>query len=128
MAEVNTRKILVVDNDPDSFEPLERRLRERGLDPVVLRRGERVFKAVKDGKPGAVVLDLNLPDVDGYQVLKQLKDDWEAKKVPVVVVSDYTSRLDYKGREWAELIVNKPVDDLDHLVEQVQAAANKKRD
>ncbi len=127
MAEVNTKKIIVVDNDPDSFEPLVDRLRERGLEPVLVRRGERTFKLVKDEKPGAVVLELNLPDVDGYQVLKQLKDDWEAKKVPVIVVSEYTSRLDHKGREWSERIVNKPVD-LDYLVEQVQAAANKKRD
>jgi len=127
MADVNTKKIIVVDNDPESFEPLVSRMRERGLEPVLLRRGERVFKTVKDEKPGAVVLELNLPDVDGYQVLKQLKDDWEAKKVPVLVVSEYTSRLDHKGREWSEQIVTKPVD-LDHLIEQVQVAANRKRD
>jgi len=127
MADVNTKKIVVVDNDPESFEPLVARMRERGLEPVLLRRGERVFKTVKDEKPGAVVLELNLPDIDGYQVLKQLKDDWEAKKVPVLVVSEYTSRLDYKGREWSEQIVTKPVD-LDYLIDHVQAAANKKRD
>ncbi|MBI2942454.1 MAG: response regulator transcription factor [Chloroflexi bacterium] len=127
MADVNTKRIIVVDSDPDSFEPLERRLRQRGLDPLVLRRGERVVKTVKDEKPGAVILELTLPDMDGYQVLKQLKDDWEAKKVPVLVVSEYTSRLDYKGREWAEQIVTKPVD-LDELVDRVQTAASKKRD
>ncbi len=128
MADVNPKKIVVVDNDPDSFEPLVSRMRERGLEPVLVRRGERVFKLVKDEKPGAVVLELNLPDVDGYQVLKQLKDDWEAKKTPVIVVSEYTSRLDYKGREWSERIVTKPVDNLDGLVDDIQDAANRKRD
>ncbi len=128
MADVNPKKIVVADNDPDSFEPLVSRMRERGLEPVLVRRGERVFKLVKDEKPGAVVLELNLPDVDGYQVLKQLKDDWEAKKTPVIVVSEYTSRLDYKGREWSERIVTKPVDNLDGLVEDIQGAANRSRD
>jgi len=128
MADVNTKRIIVVDNDPDSYEPLVARLRERGLEPVHSRIGEKTVKLVKDEKPGAVVLELNLPDVDGYQVLKQLKDDWEAKKVPVIVVSDYTSRLDYKGREWSERIVSKPIDNLDHLIDEIQAVANKKRD
>jgi DNA-binding response OmpR family regulator len=105
---------------------LGRRLRERGYEPLVLRRGENAVKTVKDTKPGAVVLELALPDRDGRQVLKEIKDDWDAKKVPVIVVSDYVSRLDRSARDQAEAVLGKPVN-WDELLKTVQTACAKPR-
>lgn len=127
MADWNLKKVVVVDSDGEFDDRLVRRLRDRGYEPMVLRRGEQVVKTVKDNKPGAVVLELSLPDRDGRQLLKEIKDDWDAKKVPVIVVSDYTSRLDASGRSQAEAVLNKPVD-WDQLLTQIQAACAKKRD
>jgi DNA-binding response OmpR family regulator len=127
VADWNLKKVIVVDNDGDFDERLARRLRDRGYEPMVLRRGEQAVKTVKDSKPGAVVLELALPDRDGRQLLKEIKDDWDAKKVPVIVVSDYTSRLDASGRAQAEAVLNKPVD-WDQLVTRIQEACAKKRD
>jgi DNA-binding response OmpR family regulator len=127
MADWNLRKIVVVDNDGEFDEALGRRLRERGYEPMLLRRGAQAVKTVKDTKPGAVVLELALPDRDGSQILKELKDDWDAKKVPVIVVSSYVSRLNAKGRDQAEAVLSKPAD-WDYLLQQIQTAAQKKRD
>lgn len=127
MADWNLKKVMVVDNDGEFNDRLAGRLRDRGYEPMVLRRGDQVVKMVKDNKPGAVVLELKLPDRDGRQVLKEIKDDWEAKKVPVIVVSDYTARLDASGREQADAVLTKPVD-WDQLLHHIQAACGKKRD
>jgi DNA-binding response OmpR family regulator len=127
MADWNLKKVIVVDGDGEFDEDLSRRLRERGYEPMVIRRGAQAVKAVKDNKPGAVVLELSLPDRDGRQVLKEIKDDWDAKKVPVIVASGYVSRLDARGREQVEAVLSKPVD-WDLLLNRIQMACEKKRD
>ncbi len=127
MADWNLKRVVVIDNDSDFDENLTRRLRERGYEPMIVRRGAQAAKVVKDNKPGAVVLELALPDRDGRQVLKEIKDDWDAKKVPVIVASGYLSRLDAAGREQAEAVVSKPVD-WDILMSRIYAACGKKRD
>src|SRR5918911_2062131 len=108
MADLNPKKVVVIDGDPDSIEPLERSLRERGYQPVVIRRGRRAVELVKSEKPGAVGLELALPDVDGCGVIRELQDDWEARKVPIVVFSNYPNRLTGAQRDKVEAVVAKP--------------------
>ncbi len=110
-----------------STRPRADELRRQGFEPLILRRGRSVVKTVKDEKPGAVVLDLALPDTDGTQVLKELKDDWDAKKVPVIIISAYTGRLDHTGRANAEAVFAKPFD-VDEVVASVRAAVSKPKD
>jgi two-component system alkaline phosphatase synthesis response regulator PhoP len=74
-----------------------------------------------------VILDLALPDRDGTHILKELKDDWDAKKVPVIVISAYTGRLDHTGRANTEAVFAKPFD-IDQLMSSVRAAASKPKD
>ncbi len=58
------------------------------------------------------------PDKDGTQILKELKDDWDAKKVPVIIISAYTGRLDHTARSKA--VFPKPFD-IDQLMASVRA-------
>ncbi|HEU5317963.1 MAG TPA: response regulator, partial [Chloroflexota bacterium] len=78
--EEKSNKVVVVEDDPAILEMLADELRESGFQPLVLRRGGTVMKVVKDEKPGVVILDLALPDRDGTHILRDLKDDWDAKK------------------------------------------------
>ena len=125
--EAPSNKVVVVEDDPAILDLLADELRENGFQPLVLRRGGAVVKTVKDEKPGAVILDLALPDRDGTHILRDLKDDWDAKKTPVIVISAYTGRLDHKGRENAEAIFPKPFD-LHELMNAVRAAVMKPKD
>ena len=122
-----SNKVVVAEDDPAIIELISDELRMQGFQPLVLRRGTQVVKTVKDEKPGAVVLDLALPDKDGTQILKELKDDWDAKKVPVIVISAYTGRLDHTGRDNAEAIFPKPFD-IDQLMASVRQAVNRPKD
>ena len=122
-----SNKVVVVEDDPAILELLADELREQGFQPLVLRRGGAVVKTVKDEKPGAVILDLALPDRDGTHILRDLKDDWDAKKIPIIVISAYTGRLDHKGRENAEAVFPKPFD-LDQLMATVRAAIMRPKD
>ena len=125
--EAPSNKVVVVEDDPAILDLLADELRDNGFQPLVLRRGGAVVKTVKDEKPGAVILDLALPDRDGTHILRDLKDDWDAKKTPVIVISAYTGRLDHKGRENAEAVFPKPFD-LHELMNAVRAAVMKPKD
>jgi DNA-binding response OmpR family regulator len=125
--EERNNKVLVAEDDPAILELLSDELRENGFQPLVLRRGGNVVKTVKDEKPAVVILDLALPDRDGTHILRDLKDDWDAKKIPVIIISAYTGRLDHNGRANAEAVFPKPFD-LDQLMNSVRAAANRPRD
>ena len=122
-----SNKVVVAEDDPAIIELLSDELRLQGFQPLVLRRGGNVVRTVKDEKPGAVVLDLALPDKDGTQILKELKDDWDAKKIPVIVISAYTGRLDRTGRSNAEAVFPKPFD-IDQLMASVRTAVLRPRD
>ena len=120
-------KVVVVEDDPAILDLLADELRENGFQPLVLRRGGQVVKIVKDEKPAAVILDLALPDRDGTHILRDLKADWDAKKIPVIIISAYTGRLDHTGREDAEAVFPKPVD-LDELMACVRFAVMRPKD
>ncbi len=122
-----SNKVVVAEDDAAIIELLSEELRGQGFEPLILRRGGTVVKTVKDLKPGAVVLDLALPDKDGTQILKELKDDWDAKKVPVIIISAYTGRLDHTARSNAEAVFPKPFD-IDQLMASVRAAVNRPKD
>lgn len=119
--------VVVVEDDPAVIELLSDELRSQGFQPLVLRRGSNVVKTVKEQKPGAVVLDLALPDRDGTHILRELKDDWDAKKVPVIVISAYTGRLDHAGRAAATAVFPKPFD-VEQLVSTIRIAVAMKED
>ncbi len=128
MADTETNnKVVVVEDDPAIVELLSDELRMQGFQPMVLRRGGTAVKTVKDEKPAVVILDLALPDRDGTHILKELKDDWDAKKIPVIIISAYTGRLDHTGRANAEAVYAKPFD-IDQLMASVRAAAAKPKD
>jgi DNA-binding response OmpR family regulator len=124
VADLNPKKVMVIDNDTDTVDAWERKLRDRGMVPIVVRRGAQAAKRVKDEKPGAVVMELTLPDQDGRAVISEIKADWEAKKVPIVVLSNYPNRIDYATRDKVEAVFGKPAD-FEEVFGHVQRAIQK---
>jgi DNA-binding response OmpR family regulator len=108
--ELNFKKVLVLDGDADTIDQLDYALRDYGYQPVFVRRGTNIKRRVEEEKPGVIVMDVVLPDRDGRQVIKELKDDWDAKKIPIVVLSNYTNRLDRYSRDKVEAVLGKPAE------------------
>lgn len=125
--ELNYRKVLVLDGDADTIDELDDALRDGGYQPVFVRRGLNAKKRVEDEKPGAIILELSLPDRDGRQVIKECKDDWDIKRIPIIVLSSYPNRLDRANREMVEAVFEKPAD-LGVVLDEVTRVINKARD
>ena len=87
VAEGVGRRVLVVEDDETYRVGLVRLLEDAGYQVACVSRGEEVFEAVHRFRPSVITLDIILPGMDGWQVLKTLKADPEISGVPVVIVT-----------------------------------------
>jgi CheY-like chemotaxis protein len=101
--------ILVVDDDATVRELVERHLERAGFAVVTARGGQEGLRLVRELRPAAVTLDINMPDLDGWTVLAAIKGDPALASIPVVLMSI----IDQKNRGYAlgaaDYLV-KPVD------------------
>jgi two-component system KDP operon response regulator KdpE len=77
-------KILVVDDEPNILSTLAPLLRSRGYDVVTAMSGRSAIEIVEREKPELIVLDLGLPDIDGVEVCRMVRD---TMNIPIVVLS-----------------------------------------
>ena len=92
-----TPKILVIEDDPKAADLLRIYLSEAGYLVELAADGVEGLRKVKELSPDAIILDVLLPTVDGWEFLDQLKADPATKDVPVVIVSI----MDQKGKGFA---------------------------
>ncbi len=79
--------VLIVEDDPASAELLARQIERAGFRTEVARTGAEALAIAKVRKPVAISLDIMLPDMDGWEILKRLKSDEETSPIPAIVVS-----------------------------------------
>jgi DNA-binding response OmpR family regulator len=119
-------RILLVDDEEDFLEATSKRLRRRGFEVRTAARCEEALRAVEEGWPGAVVLDVMLPDVDGMECLRRMKS--AAPRLPVVMLTAHASlQAGLQGIEQgASDYCLKPIE-LEELVEKIQIAVKAAR-
>jgi len=82
-----SRKALVVEDERDTGELLVEILRRKGFDPTLMMEGKPAVPWVYQNRPELILLDLMLPDIDGYNICEELKLDRETNLVPVIMVT-----------------------------------------
>jgi DNA-binding response OmpR family regulator len=80
-------RVLIVEDDLSAYHTLSQYLSDAGYFPIRARRGEEALELARALRPTVVTLDLVLPGLDGWEVLKQLKQDERTRDIPVVIVS-----------------------------------------
>lgn len=80
-------KILLVDDEEDVRRPLAMHLNEQGYAVFELGEGSATAEAARFWEPNLVLLDLRLPDADGMDLLRALKEDWRTSAIPVILLS-----------------------------------------
>jgi len=108
-AEVRTRRVLVVEDDRPSGELLTVLLEGQGLQVDMALSGEHALEVLASGLPDAVLLDIRLPGVDGWELLARLRADPATAHLPVLVVSILDERSRALALGATDYIV-KPVD------------------
>ena len=115
-------KIIIVDDDPDIVKIAATRLRAAGYEVLTAGDGESGWRAIREHKPGVVVLDLMMPKMHGFAVCQELRKDSSLSQVRVVVTSAKSYPVDVaKAKELgADVYLMKPYD-LEELVGTVRA-------
>jgi diguanylate cyclase (GGDEF)-like protein/PAS domain S-box-containing protein len=109
---VNTSTILIVDDDAQNRKLLETLLQPEGYITVSVSSGEEALAEVARVPPDLILLDVMMPGMDGYQVVKLLKEDSSTSNIPVIMI---TAHVDQAARlaaleAGAEDFLSKPVD------------------
>jgi two-component system, response regulator len=121
----NSQPILLVDDNDDDVEATLRAFKRTNLKNAVVRAatGAEAIAMLRDRKvqPGLILLDLNMPGLDGRRVLAILKGDHELRKIPVVVLTTSSDERDIEEcyQLGANTYIQKPVD-LDGLFAAIQ--------
>jgi signal transduction histidine kinase len=122
LAAIRGRRVLVVDDEPEIAELIADQLRELDVDTVVALSGEEALEKLRAGRHDAVTLDILMPGMDGFEVLRQIRSDDELSATPIVFVSVFPDRDELAG-EW---VVPKPID-ADRLRDVLGAAVSARR-
>lgn len=79
--------VLLVDDSVDVHRLLQVRLRHEQLKLVSATRSRDAIDIAKSSRPSTILLDLDMPDMDGFEVLRALKDDPQTQSIPVIILS-----------------------------------------
>ena len=91
---VKTLKILIIEDDRFLRDLIQQKLTKEGFTTLVAVDGEEGVKIAKEQKPHLVLLDLILPGIDGFEILRKLKSDAETSAIPVIVLSNLGQKED----------------------------------
>jgi DNA-binding response OmpR family regulator len=103
-------KILLVDDDPNILMSLEFLMRKNGYDVLVARNGTEALELLNENIPDLTLLDIMMPDVDGYEICRHIKSSKKLRHSKVVFLSAKTKESDVKKGYTlgADLYVTKP--------------------
>ncbi len=104
-------KILVVDDDPAIIKVLQNILLHAGFEVIAARDGLEAMVQVKDHQPDLIVLDIMMPEINGYDVCRNIKFDSPYKDIPVILLTARDQEIDPRiGQMIGIDYMQKPVD------------------
>ncbi|MBN2006588.1 MAG: response regulator [Anaerolineae bacterium] len=94
--ETRTRKscVLIVDDTPVNLRLLSQILQQDGYKVRAVSDGAHALKSVASKRPDLILLDIMMPELDGYEVCRRLKADSQAREIPVIFISALNEPLD----------------------------------
>ncbi len=115
-------KIMVVDDAPADLQNLKNILTKGGHQVIEVTSGQDSIAKAKAEKPDAIVMDVVMPGVNGFQATRQISKDPATSAIPIIVVSAKNQETDrlWAMRQGAREYVVKPVKDADLLAKVKQ--------
>ncbi len=106
-------RVLVIDDVPSQQELICRMLQEGGISVIRASSGEEGMNRIRRDKPDLLILDIVMPQMNGYEVLRELRADEATRRLPVVLCT--TKSTDY-DKAWgidlgADAYITKPFDE-----------------
>jgi len=87
-------KILLVDDNEVNRDMLSRRLQRRGFEVLLAQDGAQGIEVAKNKMPDLVLMDMDLPVIDGWEATRQLKGNGKTRAIPVIALTAHALRSD----------------------------------
>jgi len=107
---VSKKKILIVEDEESLLKLESILLTSKGYDVRGVPNGREALEAIAEEKPDLILLDIMLPEIDGFEVCRRVKEDPETQDIPVVMLTAKKTREDMaKGEKvGADWYITKP--------------------
>ena len=89
-----SKKVLIVEDNELNMKLFHDLLEAHGIDTVETSDGHQVLDLAREHKPNLILMDIQLPEVSGLEVIKWLKDDEELARIPVIAVTAFAMKGD----------------------------------
>ncbi|MEO0097992.1 MAG: response regulator [candidate division WOR-3 bacterium] len=124
-------KILIIEDEERIVAVLERRLESEGYEVITASNGRLGFNKARQEKPDLIILDLILPEMDGYQICNFLKRDRRYQNIPIVILSARSQEKDMEEakKAGADAYFTKPFnyEELLEKIEELLSARGEKK-
>jgi len=118
-------RILIADDDPNILLSLDFLMRKSGYEVFVARDGKEALEIIKKQKPHVIILDIMMPEMDGYEVCQFIRNEEELKATKVIFLSAKTQPADIKkGLTMADSYITKPFSTKDIVSEVNEILGN----
>jgi len=87
-------RILLAEDDDMSRDMLSRRLKKKGYTVIAVEDGEKAVAASKEHQPDIILMDLDIPVMDGWEATAMIKDDASTSAIPIIAVTSYAMASD----------------------------------
>jgi two-component system response regulator VicR len=88
------KKVLCIEDEPEMIDLIKLILERKGFDVVGAVGGAEGLEVIRREKPDLILLDLMMPEVDGWEVFRQIRADEQLKSIPVIVVTAKAQSID----------------------------------
>ena len=125
---MDKKRILVVDDDADIAKMLKVRLEAEGYEFMGAMEGKEMLEILKTKKPDVILLDIMLPNMDGYSILREMRKYEEYADIPVIILSAKEKKKmgDLFALEKVAFFIEKPFDTKD-LLEKIKISIGEKK-
>jgi twitching motility two-component system response regulator PilH len=111
------RKILIVDDSPTERHVLNEMLVAAGYDVIASDSGDDAIRVAKRERPDAILMDIVMPGLNGFQATRQLTQDNSTRHIPVIICTTKNQETDriWGMKQGAKDYVMKPIDEAELL-------------
>lgn len=121
-------RVLIVEDNIDNFELVRFLLQRTDYEALWARSGREALVMVKENRPDLVLMDLSLPEMDGWTATERIKSDPETKHIPVIALTAHTLPGDRKRAldVGCDGYLSKPMN-IELFTETIQGALSKEK-